>query len=85
MSLVIIDWNFSQLIIPLNSEGFVGLFRGEVSKVRSTREWSEWGFVRLFMIVLKRFGILETNMSRISGRFRGDVGQYVGSCSEMIE
>lgn len=37
------------------------------------------------MMVLNRFGILESNISRISGRFRGDVGQYVGSFGEMIK
>lgn len=70
-----VNWNVSQFIIPLISDGFVCLFSGAVSRVRSTGEWSEWGFDRLSMIVLNLFGILETNISRISGRFRGDVGQ----------
>jgi len=84
MSFVSIDWNFSQLTIPLINDGFINLFRGEVSRLRNTGEWSERGFVRLSMIVLNRFGILLTNMSRMSGRFRGDVGQYAGSWGEMI-
>jgi len=46
--------------------------------VSSTGEWSEWGLDKFSVLLLNRFDILETNMSRISGRFRGEVDQYVG-------
>lgn len=38
------QFDFSQFIFPLISDGFVRLFSGAVSRVRSTVEWSEWGF-----------------------------------------
>jgi len=85
MSLDNVNWNFSQFIIPLISNGFVSIFSGVVSRVRSSGEWSEWGFDRLSMLVLNLFGILETNISRISCRFLGDVGQYVGFRGKIIE
>jgi len=66
-----VNWNSSQFIIPLISDGLVCLFSGLVSRVRSTGEWSEWGLDRLSMLVLNLFGILERNISRIFGRFRG--------------
>lgn len=49
-----------------------------------TGEWSERGLDRFSVLLLNRFGILETNMSKMSGRFRGEVGQYVGLWGEMI-
>lgn len=50
ISLDSVDWNFSQLIIPLIKEGFVIVFGGEVSRVRSTGEWSEWRFDKLILM-----------------------------------
>jgi len=45
---------------------------------RRIGEWSEHGSNKFFTKWLKFGGILATNISRISGRFLGDDGQYVG-------
>lgn len=47
---------FSHLTILLISDGFIIFSNGEVLKVRSTDEWSEWEYDKLFVLVLNQLG-----------------------------
>lgn len=70
-----IDLNLSQSIRPWMRLGCFGLFKGAVSIVRRTDEWSEHKSFRLDVKVCRLFGILDTKKSRMSGLFLGEVGQ----------
>jgi len=75
---LIMSRNCSQFIIPFISDGLLGWRWGEASMHRRIEEWSEHRSNKFFTKWLKFGGILATNISRISGRFLGDDGQYVG-------
>lgn len=61
--------------MTLNKMGLEGLLEAVVFIMRRTKEWSEHRSFRLVNVLCRLFGIFETNVSRMSGLFLGDVGQ----------
>lgn len=53
-----------------------------MSIVKRMAEWSEKRSLRLVVKLWKLLGILDINMSRMSGLFLGEEGQYVGDGEE---